>query len=95
MTKVSPLKGGLDFRRPHAKMFGVRGEDTMANAMQNRRSSIALALGRASIMLVLAAILAFGAITSQPAQAQSFLSLYSFAGGATGGLPYAPLVQDS
>ena len=48
----------------------------MANAMQNRRSSIALALGRASITLILAAILAFGAITrSQPAQAQSFLSL--------------------
>jgi len=45
-------------------------------------------------MITLAVLLAFGTAL-QPAQAQTFSTLYTFTGGTDGGLPFASLLRDS
>src|SRR6202140_5852956 len=50
----------------------------------------------ANIRLAEAVIFAmFGAITSQPAPAQTLTVLYNFGGSSDGGDPYASLIRDS
>jgi uncharacterized repeat protein (TIGR03803 family) len=59
---------------------------------QQRRISAKMGLG-ATLMLAVA--FAFGAFTSQSAQAQTLHVLYNFAGSSDGGDPYASLIRDA
>ena len=64
----------------------------MTTAMQHRGIS---SVRRRTARVALALTLLLGLVVTQSSHAQTYSVLYSFTGGADGGNPWAPLIQDA
>ena len=67
----------------------------MTNSRQHQGWISRIGLRAVSAAMALATMLMLSALTSQPAQAQTFTVLYSFMGGTDGAYPYAGVTLDA
>ncbi len=79
----------------HTRGLGCRTQGTVIKRLVRDGQVFATRLGATTVALSLAFMLVFIAVATQPAPAQTYTPLHSFAGGAAGANPYGGVSTDA